>query len=83
MIRDRPKPPADMSEIRLIGTCYSCVRDECLQPKQAKDNPQHGCREGWTNGESIEEVDEHWDCPECGEILFIETADQHHCREAA
>jgi|GEM_PF-4374137 len=79
----RLEPPSSMSAIRLIGTCYTCVRFACLQPKHAEQFPDQGCREGWTNGEVIQDIDEHWPCPECDEIIFIETASHHQCGEAA
>lgn len=30
-----------------IGQCYSCLRDECVNPKFLKNNPNWGCRD-WT-----------------------------------
>jgi len=74
-----PESLADISPIGGVGTCKSCVRDECLQPKHAREHPEQGCREGWTDGEVIVEIDEHWPCPDCDEILFTETADKHLC----
>lgn len=62
-----------------IGYCNTCVEPQCDQPRIKKT--MASCPKGlaWTNGTVHDEISEHWDCPNCEEILFIETADQHRC----
>lgn len=60
-----------------IGYCITCEYENCPTPGVKKK--QGGNCSFWTDGESMPYVDEHWPCPYCDEILFIETAEQHRC----
>lgn len=63
-----------------IGYCITCKYDKCPTPG-VKKKPGGNCS-FWTDGENLLQVDEHWPCPDCDAILFIETADQHRCSAA-